>query len=71
MENKKKLMVNVATCDIRDITEETLQSYENICINAAIILSSQKSQELIGRYGNVDMNAASVYVTEEDIKERA
>ena len=68
MENKKKLMVNVATCDIRDITEETLQNYENICINAAIILSSQKPQELIGRYGNVDMNAASVYVTEENVK---
>ena len=68
MENKKKLMVNVASCDIRNITEETLQNYESICINAAIILSSQKAQELIGRYGNVEMNAASVYTTEEDVK---
>lgn len=68
MENKKKFMVNAATCDIRNITEETLQNYESICINSAIVLSSPRAQELIGRYANVTVNAASVYVTEEDVK---
>lgn len=68
MESKKKLSVNAATCDIRDITEETLNNYETIIINSAVVLSGPKAQELIGRYGNVHMNAASVFVTDEDVK---
>lgn len=68
MENSKKLIVNAATCDIRNITEETLKNYESICINSAIVISSPEAQALIGRCGNVTMSASSVYVAEEDVK---
>ena len=31
----KKLVINCATCDARNVSEETLSSYESININAA------------------------------------
>lgn len=56
---KKKLIINSATCDTRNVSEETLDSYENISINAATILVSQDSKYLMAKY-NVTMNAAEV-----------
>ena len=31
----KKMIVNCATCDMRKVSEETLQAYEQIVVNAA------------------------------------
>lgn len=56
----KKLIVNCASCDMRQVTEETLQSYEQIVVNAATVLVTAKTKELIHRY-NLMLNAADVH----------
>lgn len=64
MENKK-LIVNSAICDTRSVNEEILKVYESIEINAASILVSKASKELLSRY-SVTMNAADVIEVSED-----
>ncbi len=56
---KKNFVVNAAVCDTRNVSEATLESYENISINAATIIVSKESKELIAQY-NVNMNTADV-----------
>ena len=55
----KKMMVNCAMCDMRSVSEETLKSYEQITVNAASVLVTPETKELINRY-NVMLNAADV-----------
>ena len=55
----KKMVVNCAICDMRNVTEETLQNYEQVIVNAATVLVTPASKELVNRY-NVVMNAAEV-----------
>ena len=55
----KKMIVNCATCDMRKVSEETLQAYEQIVVNAATVLVTSRAKELVNRY-NVTLNAASV-----------
>ena len=50
MENKKKLQINCAICDTRNITEEILSAYEAVQINAATLVTSPEAQALLGRY---------------------
>ncbi len=66
MENKK-LVINAAVCDTRSATEEVLNSYESIEINAAAILISTKSKELLSRH-HVKMNASDIRELDEDIE---
>lgn len=56
---KKNKMINAATCDARTVTEESLAGYENITINAAILIVNERSKELLNKYP-VTMNAATV-----------
>ena len=56
---KKNKMINAATCDARDVTEESLAGYENITINAAILIVGERSKELLNKYP-VTMNVANV-----------
>jgi len=56
---KKNKMINAATCDARNVTEESLTGYENITINAAILIVNERSKELLNKYP-VTMNAATV-----------
>ncbi len=56
---KKNKMINAATCDARAVTEESLAGYENITINAAILIVNARSKELLNKYP-VTMNAATV-----------
>lgn len=67
MENKKKLQINCATCDIRNITEELLSRYEKVKINAATIITSPAAQALLGRY-QVEINAAANLSVEGDVR---
>lgn len=55
----KKMIVNCAVCDMRKVSEETLQSYEQIVVNAATVLVTARTKELVNRY-NVTLNAADV-----------
>lgn len=55
----KKMIVNCATCDMRSVSEETLKTYEQIVVNAASVIVTTETKELINRY-NVMLNAANV-----------
>lgn len=55
----KKMMVNCAVCDMRNVSEETLKNYEQITVNAAAVFVTPEKKDLINRY-NVTMNAAMV-----------
>lgn len=55
----KKMIVNCATCDMRTVSEETLQSYEQVIVNSAMVLVTAQTKELLNRY-NVMLNAADV-----------
>ena len=55
----KKMIVNCASCDMRTVSEETLQSYEQIVVNSALVLVTPRTKELLNRY-SVMLNVADV-----------
>ena len=55
----KKMIVNCASCDMRKVSEETLQNYEQIVVNSALVLVTPETKELLNRY-NVMLNTADV-----------
>ena len=55
----KKMIVNCASCDMRSVSEETLQSYEQIVVNSALVLVTARTKDLLNRY-NVRLDAADV-----------
>lgn len=55
----KKKVINCAFCDARNVSEESLAGYDQIMINAAIILTNERAKQLLDRYP-VTLNAASV-----------
>lgn len=67
MENRKKLQVNCATCDVRGITEELLAAYEAVQINTASIVTSPAAQALLGRYA-AQINCASTFSVPEGVR---
>ena len=64
MENKKKLTINAALCDMTRLSAEVLDAYEAITINAGSIVVSARVKELISRIP-VAMNAAQILQAEE------
>lgn len=56
---KKELVINSSSCDTRKVSEATLEQYEAIRINAAMVLTNARSQELLNKY-HVRMNCANV-----------
>jgi len=63
---KKKMIVNATVCDVRNIKEEIISKYESVQINTAVMISSSRAQEVINRCGNLELNAATVCVTDEE-----
>ena len=55
----KSKVINAATCDAREVTEESLAGFEHITINAAILIVGERSRELLNKYP-VTMNVANV-----------
>ena len=55
----KSKVINAATCDAREVTEESLAGFEHITINAAILIIGERSRELLNKYP-VTMNVANV-----------
>ena len=55
----KNKVINAATCDAREVTEESLTGFEHITINAAILIVGERSRELLNKYP-VTMNVANV-----------
>lgn len=64
---EKKMVINAATCDVRKVSQETLEAYEHITINAAMILADERSRELLARYP-VTMNCSRVLDVEGNVQ---
>lgn len=64
---KKNLLINAAVCDARNVSETVLGSYKDISINAAMVLVSQETKDLLAKY-NVTMNTAEVIEAPKDIE---
>ena len=62
---KKQLIINSAICDTRFASPDILNSYESIAINAASLLVTSKSKELLSHF-NVAINVADVMEITED-----
>ena len=65
MSEKKNLSVHAADCDLRSVSEETLEQYGKIDICAAQVLVTSRTQELLARY-QVSIQASSIEKVEED-----
>ncbi len=57
--NMKKKIINAAVCDARDVTEEALDGFDSITVNAATLITSPRATALLNRYP-VTMNVAGV-----------
>ena len=55
----KNKIINAATCDAREVTEESLAGFDRITINAAVLIVGERSRELLNKYP-VTMNVANV-----------
>lgn len=62
----KKLIVNTAMCDIRNISEETLKQYSDVVIDTAILISNSRANELLHRY-SVRIDTADTLLVEKDV----
>lgn len=55
----KNKVINAAVCDARGATEESFAGFENITINAAVLITGERSKELMNRY-HVTLHVANV-----------
>ena len=67
MEKKKALIVNCATCDARFVQESTLEAYEKVLVNCAMLVAGAQARSLLDQY-SVVLNAANVVDVENDVK---
>lgn len=63
----KKLKINTAACDVRNVTEETLSAYDKVEINTACVFTGPAAQALMGKYA-VSVNAANSVVLDGDVR---
>lgn len=59
------LVINTATCDMRNITREILEAYSSITVNAADVIVTPEVQVMIADY-NVSLNCANVLSLDPD-----
>lgn len=55
----KKLIINTAACDARNVTAQQLSPYDAIEINSALVLTSPEAQNILSEYP-VSMNTSNV-----------
>ena len=67
MEEKKVLSIDTMICDLRTVSEETLQSYEKINISAMTVFVTERTQELFHRYP-VNLDAMAVEKLDENVR---
>ncbi len=63
----KKLNINCALCDARNLTPEALEGYDSIAINAADILTNAASRAILTKV-KAKLNCANVVDIAEDVK---
>ena len=67
---KKNLNVTAAVLDLRKVSEETFASYEDIKLQAALVLTTPRVEALLAKYP-VEMEAAGLYWTAQRLGKRA
>lgn len=67
MFEKKKLMINAEICDARTIVEEDYAKYENIMINAELLLVNERAKSVLARLP-VMLNAEETIALPEDMR---
>ena len=65
----KKLMINCATCDARNVQEENYAHYEQITINCAMVLTSPNGKNVMNKLP-FTLNCANVLEVEGDVQLR-
>ena len=65
----KKLMINCATCDARNIAEENYAHYEQITVNCAMVLTSPNAKAVMNKLP-FTLNCANVLEVEGDAQVR-
>lgn len=66
----KKLMINCANCDARNILEENYAHYEQITINCAMVLTNPNGKAVMNKLP-LTMNCANVLEVEENVEVRS
>ena len=64
---KKNLNVTAAVLDLRKVSEETFASYEDIKLQAALVLTTPRVEALLAKYP-VELDATSVQCYDDDAK---
>lgn len=67
MLEKKNLMLNCEVCDARKIKEEDYSSYEQIIVNAEVLLVSEESKSVLNRLP-LTMNQENMIVLPKDLE---
>lgn len=57
MEHKKNLKIDVALCDVRAVTDEALEAYDQVTIDCAALISSPAAHAVLNRH-HVTVDAA-------------
>jgi len=65
----KKLMINCATCDARNIAEENYAHYEQITLNCAMVLTNPSAKAIMSKLPFA-INCANVLEVEENLEIR-
>ena len=55
----KNKLINAVVCDAREVTEESLEGYDNVTVNAAVLIAGKRARELFAKH-HVTLNVASV-----------
>ena len=67
MKKKKNLRVNCAVCDMRKVTEETLDQYDSITVNAGTVLSCAAARQLLAGHDVTVHTGSTVDLPDGDV----
>lgn len=62
----KRLIVDTAICDVRNISEETLKQYSAVAIDTATLITNARANELLHKYA-VKIDTADTLLLEKDM----
>ena len=67
MLEKKNCVINCDVCDTRNMQPDVFDGFEQVVINADIVVVNEKSKKLLNNYAII-MNTDDVLETEEEVK---
>ena len=64
---KENLIINSEICDARKIKEENYESYKKIIINSEILITSERSREILNSLGAIVNSDAIIDAAEDEV----